>query len=91
MDDHDDHELTPAEARELQGQGASVVWVVLRVQPGGTLVARPHTIARDGGRFLPGRLVAAALQELQALLPAGLTRCEAQPGITPPEWVEWWG
>ena len=91
MDDGDDRELTPAEARELHTQGAAMVWVILRMWPGDTLVARPHTVARDGGPFLPGRLVAGALQELRALLPAGLTRCEGRPGMTPPEWVEWWG
>ena len=90
MDNQDDRELTLAEAHELHGQGAAVVWVILRVQPGDTLVARSHTVARDGGRFLPGRLVAGALQELRALLPAGLTQREALPGVTPPEWVEWW-
>ena len=91
MNDQDDRELTPADAREMRGQGDAVVWVVLRGWPGDTLVARPHTLAQDGGRFLPGWVTASTLEELRALLPVGLTRCEAWPGVTPPEWVEWWG
>ena len=91
MDDQDDRELTLAEARELHGQGDTLVWVVLREWAGNALVARPHTLAQDGGRFLRGWLTARTLEELRALLPAGLTRCEGRPGMTPPEWVEWWG
>ena len=64
---------------------------MLRGWPGNALVGRPHTLAQDGRRFLRGRLAAGTLEELRALLPAGLTRCEAWPGVTPPEWIEWWG
>ena len=66
--------LTPAEAAALhdQPEGVSVAWFTIPAPGGAGVIARAHTEAHDGGRLLPGHLVACDLAALQVMMPAGL-------------------
>ena len=49
-----------------------MAWLVLPSPTGPGVIARPHTMAHDGGRWLPGHIAADSVDELRALLPADL-------------------
>src|SRR3954454_4293389 len=82
---HEGVALTPAEAQRLQDDarvsGCWLMWFV-SYERTGKFIARAHTGAPDGGRWLPGELVADTLPELRAMLPAGLTRWERTSVMT---------
>ena len=84
--------LTAAEAQRLQDDarehGRWLMWFVSCERPG-KFIARAHTAAHDGGKWLPGELVADTLDELRAMLPAGLTRHE-RSSVMSPEVLEVW-
>ena len=86
-----DRVLTPGEAQALQDRGGAAAWVVTGCDPRhpGWLVARPHTCAHDGGRFLPCVLVSQTLANLRAQLPAGVSR-RGELGFTMPDMIELW-
>jgi hypothetical protein len=71
--------LTAAEAWRLQEdarvRGRWLMWFVSYERPG-KFVARAHTAAPDGGKWMPGEMAADTLEELRAMLPPGLTRWE---------------
>jgi len=71
-----DRILTPAEAQAMQDRGEAAAWVVTGCDPRhpGKLVARPHTYAHDGGRYLACVLVSDSLANLRARMPAGVSR-----------------
>lgn len=51
----------------------AVAWFAIPAPNGAGVIARAHTEAGDGGRLLPGHLAAGSLDELQAMMPPGLT------------------
>ncbi len=67
------------------------MWFVSAADPAhlGRFTARAHTMDRRGGVPLPGVLVADTLDELRAMLPAGLTRRD-NVLVDPPAVVETW-
>ena len=85
--------LTPAEAQRLQDEaraaGRWIMWFVSYEEGPGKFIARAHTAAHDGGKWLPGELVADTLDELRAMLPPGLTRWE-RTAMMAAEVVEVW-
>ena len=87
--------LTAAEAQVRQDEArAEGMWMTWFVGPaaaaGGAVVARAHTVALAGGVLLPSGLVAATLDELRRMMPAGLVRRNRQVS-DPPEIIEtWW-
>lgn len=86
-----DHVLTPAEAQALHDRGEAAAWVVTGCDPRhpGKLVARPHTCAHDGGRFLACVLVADSLSNLRARMPAGVSR-RGELAFSVPDMIELW-
>ena len=69
--------LTAAEAQARQDEArAEGVWLTWFVGPatgaGGAVMARAHTADFKGGVLLPGGLVAATLDDLRQMMPAGL-------------------
>jgi hypothetical protein len=83
--------MTPAEAQRLQDdarvRGRWLMWFVAATENEArawAVVADPH-----GGQRLPGELVAATLEELRAMLPAGLTRTD-RSAVMGPEVLEVW-
>ena len=87
--------MTLADAQALQddatARGTWLAWVVSNadLEHPGRFTARAHTADHTGGVYLPGVLVAASLEELQAMLPAGLTR-HGRTSLDPPDVVEVW-
>lgn len=87
--------MTPADAKNLhddaKARGTWLVWVVTAtdLEHPGKFTARPHTADYQGGKYLPGALVADTLVELQAQMPAGLA-CRGRASIDPPDVVEVW-
>lgn len=86
--------LTAAETQALHDAFAasrtpSPFWIV-NADPArpGRVVAQAYIKTHTGGELL-GILTAASLDELRAMLPAGLTRRE-RAAIRPPEVVETW-
>ena len=55
----------------------------------GKFIARAHTAAPDGGKWLLGEMVADTLPELRAMLPAGLKRTD-RSAVMGPEVLEVW-
>jgi len=86
-----DHMLTPAEAQALQDRGEAAGWVVTGCDPRhpGRLVARPHTCASDGGRFLTCVLLSDSLANLRARMPAGVSR-RGELAFSVPDMIEMW-
>ena len=86
-----DHILTPAEAQALQDRGEAAAWVVTGCDPRypGKLVARPHTCAPDGGRYLACVLVSDSLANLRARMPAGVSR-RGELAFSVPDMIEMW-
>jgi hypothetical protein len=86
-----DRVLTLAEAQTMQDQGHAAAWIVTGndARHPGKLVARPHTCAHDGGRFLPCVLVADNLVQLRAMLPTGATR-RGELALFGPDILELW-
>ena len=87
--------MTPADAQALQddatARGTWPAWVLsgADLEYPGQLVARAHTADHTGGVYLPGALVADTLDDLRAMLPAGLTR-HGRTSVDPPDVVEVW-
>lgn len=86
--------LTAAQARALHAAAAergtpAPLWFVYTdpAHPG-RVEARAYVETHAGGELL-GTLTAPSLDELRAMLPAGLTRRERAP-IDPPEVLETW-
>ena len=83
--------MTPAEAQRLQDEaqarGRWLMWFVA-VSAG---KARAWALMADpqGGRRVPGEMVADTLDELRAMLPLGLKR-DKPTELMPPEVVEVW-
>lgn len=92
MMDSKDRELATAEAQAIQDQQSSLAWFVTACDPRhpGKLVARPHTCAHDGGRFLSTVLVSDTLENLRARLPAGVSRRGELSPLVPPGVIELW-
>ncbi len=67
------------------------MWFISAADPArpGKVTARAHTMDRCGRVPVPGVLVADTLDELRALLPAGLTRRDNML-VDPPAVVETW-
>ena len=86
-----DRILTPAEAQVLQDRGEAAAWVVTgcNSRHPGRLVARPHTCAPDGGRFLACVLVSDSLANLRARMPAGVSR-RGELAFSVPDMIEMW-
>ena len=84
--------LTPAGTAALHDQpdSVTVAWFAIPAPGGAGVIARAHTEARDGGRLLPGHLVAADLTGLQALMPPGLTFDPVPVVGSPPGCLGWW-
>jgi hypothetical protein len=83
--------MTAAEAQRLQDaareHGQWLMWFVAVTENEArawAVVADPH-----GGTRLSGDLVAATLEELRAMLPAGLTRTD-RSAVMGPEVLEVW-
>ena len=55
----------------------------------GMFAARAHTADHHGGHYLLGALVADRLEELRAMLPAGLKR-HGRTSVDPPDVLELW-
>jgi hypothetical protein len=68
--------------------GRWLMWFV-SYERSGNFTARAHTAAPDGGKWLPGEMVADTLNELRAMLPPGLTRWE-RTSVMSPEVLEVW-
>lgn len=68
-----------------------LTWFITAADPAhpGKVTARAHTEDHHGGVQLPGVLVADTLDELRAMMPAGLTPQDRAP-IHPPGVVETW-
>jgi hypothetical protein len=87
--------LTRETAQQLhdaaKAAGVMVIWLVSNDAPEhpGKIVARAHTADFAGGVYLSGALVADTLDELRALMPAGLTVYAREP-FHVPEIVETW-
>lgn len=86
--------MTSADAQALQDatmRGTWLAWVITGadLEHPGRLTARAHTADHAGGVYLPGALVADTLEELRAMLPAGLTR-HGRTSIDPPDVLELW-
>ena len=82
--------LTPAAAAALHDRREQVAWMVLPAPGRNGVIARAHTFAADGGRYLPGHLTADSLDELRAQRPPGLHVEQLCPGPSPPGCLEWW-
>lgn len=82
--------LTPAEAAALHDQPEGVAWFAIPASDGAGVMARAHTETHDGGRLLPGRLAADSLEELGAIMPAGLTFDPVLVAGAPPGCLGWW-
>ena len=84
--------MTPADAQRLQDEarerGQWLMWFVSYERPG-KFIARAHTAAHDGGKWLSGELVADTVGELRAMLPIGLERTD-RSAVMSPEVVEAW-
>ncbi len=67
------------------------IWFVFQPAPAhpGKVTARAHTMDHQGGVWLPGAFVADTLEELRAMMPAGLTRRDRVP-VDPEGVVETW-
>lgn len=59
--------LTPAEAAALHDRQEGVAWFAIPALGGVGVMAQAHTEAHDGGRLLPGHLIASTLAELHAI------------------------
>ena len=87
--------MTPTDAQALQDDATArdtwLAWVVSNadLEHPGRLVARAHTADHAGDVYLPVALVADTLEELRAMLPAGLTR-HGRTSVDPPDVVEVW-
>ena len=87
--------MTPADAQSLQDDAtARGTWLASVVtnsdlEHPGRLTARAHTANHTGGHYLPGALIADTLEELRAMLPAGL-ECHLRTSLDPPEVIEVW-
>ena len=87
--------MTSAEAQAFQddatARGTWLAWVITNadLEHPGRFVARAHTAEHQGGRYLPGALIADTLDELRAMLPTGL-KCHERTSLDPPEVVEVW-
>ena len=87
--------LTPAEAQRLQeaarARGRWLIWFVSVEHPDHPGKAVAWGVAADpsGGARLPGMLEADTLDELRAMLPAGLTRTD-RSAVMGPEVLEVW-
>ena len=92
MTDDADRELSPNEAQAIQDQQSSLAWFLTACDPRhpGKHVARPHTSARDGGRFLSTVLLSDTLENLRARLPAGVSRRYELSRFVPPDAIELW-
>jgi len=87
--------MTPADAQRIQDQaraaGCWLMWFVSTSDPEhpGKAVAWAITADPTGGTLAPGLLVADTLDELRAMLPAGLTRRE-RTAVMPELVLETW-
>ena len=81
--------LSPADALALHQGDVPVAWLVLPAPGGNGVIARPHTMAHDGGRWLPGHVAAGSLDELRGLLPNELVLEEGWTPGTPPDGLGW--
>lgn len=87
--------LTASEAQARQDNArarrACLAWFVgPATNEEGAVMARAHTADFQGGVLLPSGLVAASLDELRQMMPAGLTSEGRQAG-DPVEIIEtWW-
>ena len=87
--------LTAADAQAMQDSAtehkAWLVWFVTAadLEHPGKITARAHEADHRGGTVLPGGLVVDTLDELRALLPAGLTRRD-RASVHPPDVLEIW-
>jgi len=87
--------LIPTDAQAIQddalAHGRWLIWFVTAtdLEHPGRLTARAHVADHHGGTILPGVLVANTLDELRAMLPAGLTRHE-RTSMMPPDVIEIW-
>lgn len=84
--------MTPADAQALQNyataRGTWLAWVVSTSDLEHP-TTRAHTADHHGGVYLPGALVADTLEELRAMLPAGLMRHD-RTSLDPPDVIEVW-
>jgi hypothetical protein len=76
---------------EAAARGTPPVWFVSDADPAypGKVTARAFTKDHHGGAQLHGALVADTLDELRAMMPAGLTVQEPAP-VHPPDVIETW-
>jgi len=67
------------------------IWFVFQPDPThpGKVTARAYSMDNHGGVWLPGALVADTLEELRAMMPAGLT-CRDRVPVDPSEVIETW-
>jgi len=96
--DSGDAVLTRRDAQTLQDnaadRGVQLAWLVSEADPDhpDQFTARAHTLDYQGGKYLPGALVAETLAELHAQMPAGLTVTQRMPwqDFIPDGIVEMW-
>ncbi len=88
--------LTAAAAQVMHNDAAARgKWLVgtltdIDLEYPGRYVGRAHEADHNGGKLLPGALVARNLAELRAMLPTGLTQHE-RTSMVPPDVIETWG
>ena len=88
--------LTRAQAQRVQNAarapGRWIMWFVTTSDPDRPGKAVVWAVVADatGANRVPGELVANTLDQLRAMLPAGLKRSEATE-LMPPEVIEVWG
>jgi hypothetical protein len=87
--------LTPAYAQIMHADASArdkwLTWILTAsdIEHPGKFVARAHQADHQGGTVQPGELVADTLDELRAMLPAGLTRHDRTSAL-PPDVLEIW-
>ncbi len=81
--------LTPAEAAALHDRQEGVAWFAIPALGGVGVMAQAHTEAHDGGRLLPGHLIASTLAELHAMMPPSLTFDPVRVVGSPPGCLGW--
>ncbi len=87
--------MTPAYAQIMHADASArdkwLTWILTAadIEHPCKYVARAHRADHQGGTVQPGALVADTLDELRAMLPAGLTRSERTSAL-PPDVIETW-